>query len=458
MTTVRTLLRGGDVITSRAAGEVLTGTDVLVEDGRIAAIGRDLTAGDAEVVDLTGRVVLPGFVDTHRHTWQSVVRNIASDWSLTEYLAGLHTGLSRHYRAEDTYAGNYLGALEALDAGITTLVDWSHNLFTPEHADAAIQALRDAGLRAVFAHGGGAQQWGAPLPSAVPHPDDARRVRDEHFSSDAGLVTMALALRGPQFTTPEVNLHDFALAKELDLDVTVHVGDGYWGKSGPVRALERDGLLSERTTYVHCCTLGDDELRMIADSGGKASVAPDVEMQMGHGFPATGRLIRAGVRPSFSIDVCSSNGGDMFGTMRSAIGVQRALDNAPAVETGEVIERIGLTCSEVLMFATRDGAVAAGLGERTGSIEVGKAADIVALRGDSLAMLPMNNPIGAVVYNAHPGLVQDVWVDGRRVKEDGRLVGVDVAAVRALAERTRDHVVEAYPEAALGGGWHPELG
>ncbi|MES2171291.1 MAG: amidohydrolase family protein, partial [Actinomycetota bacterium] len=133
----RTLIRKATVITSATAGEVLTDSDILIENGVIAAIGKDLDAGDAEVLDFTGRIVMPGFVDTHRHTWQSVVRDIASDWSLTEYLAGLHTGLSKYYRPEDTYAGNYLGALEALDSGITTLVDWSHNLATPEHADAA---------------------------------------------------------------------------------------------------------------------------------------------------------------------------------------------------------------------------------------------------------------------------------------------------------------------------------
>ena len=138
----RTLLRGGTVITSAKTGEVLPATDILIgADGTIEAIGPDLDAAGADVVDVTGRVVLPGFVDTHRHTWQSVVRNVASDWSLTEYLAGLHSGLSKHFRPEDTYAGNYLGALEALDAGITTLVDWSHNLATPAHADAAVQAL-----------------------------------------------------------------------------------------------------------------------------------------------------------------------------------------------------------------------------------------------------------------------------------------------------------------------------
>lgn len=454
----RTLLRGGTVITSARAGEVLTDTDILIgADGNIEAIGRGLDAGDATVIDVSGRIVHPGFVDTHRHTWQSVVRHVASDWSLTEYLAGLHTGLSKHFRPEDTYVGNYLGALEALDSGITTLVDWSHNLATPAHADAAVQALMETGMRAVFAHGGGAQQWGA-LPSTNNHPaEDARRVRDEYFSSDDQLVTMALALRGPQFVVPEVNTHDFQLAQELDLRVTVHVGDGYWGKSGPIRKLKADGFLSDRITYVHCNTLGDDELDMIAESGGTASVSPDVEMQMGHGFPATGRLLKAGIRPTFSIDVCSSNGGDMYGTMRTAIGMQRALDNAPSVETGEVLERIGLSVTEVIRFATIDGANAAGLGHRTGSLEVGKAADIVVLDNRSLALTPMNNPIGAVVYSAHPGLVRDIFVQGKQVKKDGVLVGVDIDALRKRAEASRDYIVGEMPEAKLDGSWHPEL-
>lgn len=454
----RTLLRGGTVITSAKTGEILADTDILIgTDGTIEAIGPNLSVDDAEVIDVTGRIVLPGFVDTHRHTWQSVVRNVASDWSLTEYLAGLHTGLSKYFRPEDTYAGNYLGALEALDAGITTLVDWSHNLATPAHADAAIQALKDTGMRAVFAHGGGSKQWGAPLPSPNNHPDDARRIRDQYFSDNTGLVTMALALRGPQFTLPEVNAHDFALANDLDLRVTVHVGDGYWGKSGPIRKMHADGQLSDRITYVHCCTLGDDELQMIADSGGTASVAPDVEMQMGHGFPATGRLLKHGIRPTFSIDVCSSNGGDMFGTMRTAIGMQRVLDNAPAVETGETIERIGLSCGDVIQFATIDGAHAAGLDNVTGSLVVGKAADIVILDDRSLAVTPLNNPLGAVVYNSHPGLVRDVFVQGTRVKKDGTLVGVDYDKIKAMAIASRDYIVGEMPEAKLDGSWHPDL-
>ncbi|MET7392814.1 amidohydrolase family protein [Dactylosporangium sp. NPDC005572] len=451
------LLAGGIVVTCAGRHEVLWPGDVLIRDGRIVAIGRDLEVTDAERVDVSGRIVMPGLVDTHRHTWQSVVRNIASDWTLDQYLVGLHMGLSRYFRPEDTYAGNLIGALEALDAGITTLLDWSHNLFTPVHTDAAIDALEEAGLRAVFAHGGGAQQWGGVMPSPVPHPqDDVRRLRAGRFAANDGLVTMGLALRGPQFCTMEVTTQDFLLARELDLRVSVHVGDGHWGKTKPIHKLDAAGLLAPTTTYVHCNTIAEDELKLIADSGGSASIAPDVEMQMGHGWPATGRLLALGIAPSLSVDVCSSIGGDMFTTMRTTLAVQRATDNSAAVEAGEAPERVKLSCEDVLRFATIEGARANGLGHLTGSLEVGKAADIVILSNDTLATTPINNPFGTIVYSAHPGLVRDVLVDGRFVKRDGRLVGVDLPRLRALAEASRDHVIGSLEGAAIGGRWQPE--
>jgi cytosine/adenosine deaminase-related metal-dependent hydrolase len=449
------LLAGGIVVTC-VADEVLWPGDILIRDGRIAAIAPHLEAESARRIDVSGRIVMPGLVDTHRHTWQSIVRNIASDWTLDQYLVGLHIGLSRYFRPEDTYIGNLLGALEALDAGITTLLDWSHNLYTPEHADAAVNALRESRIRAVFAHGGGAEQWGGVMPSPVPHPEDVRRIRSRYFSANDGLVTMALALRGPQFSTVDVTRHDFGLARELDLRVTVHVGDGHWGKIKPIHILNECGLLSDRTTYVHCNTIADDELKLIAGSGGTSSMAPDVEMQMGHGWPATGRLLAAGIAPALSVDVCSSVGGDMFTTMRTALGVQRAFDNSAALDAGEAPARVKLSCADVLRFGTINGAVANGLGDVTGSLEAGKAADIVILAGDSLALTPVNNPFGSIVYAGHPGLVSDVLVAGEFVKRDGKLVGVDLARIAALAESSRDHVVSSLRGAAIGGHWQPE--
>ncbi len=456
----RKLLKGGIVLTLDPEVGDFDRADVLIEGERIAAVGPDLEAGDAELIDASRAIVMPGFVDTHRHTWQAQLRTIACDWTLGQYMTGLHSGLSGHFRPEDTYIGNLLGTAEALDSGITTLLDWSHNLATPEHADAAIEGLREAGARAVFAHGGGAPQWDV-VPNAVPHPDDARRVRAEHFPTDDGLVTMAMALRGPEIATREVTVGDYELARELGLRVTVHVGNGEMAKDRPLAWLHEAGLMGPDVTYVHCNAVGDDELAMIADSGGTASCSPDIELQMGHGWPATGRLLRAGIRPTISIDVCSSNGGHMFGAMRSLIGTQRGFDHAEAGERGEPLDRVPLTCRGVVEFATIDGARACGLDDRVGTLTPGKQADVIVLSTESYGMCPANSPYGAVVYNAHPGVVDTILVAGRVVKRDGELLGPDRERVRRLAFESRDHIFErarevpATVDAAIGGGWMP---
>jgi cytosine/adenosine deaminase-related metal-dependent hydrolase len=450
----RTLLSGGILVTGERDRGVVWPGDLLIEDGKIAAIGPRIEVGEADVVDVSDRLVLPGFVDTHRHLWQSALRNIAADWTLRDYFRGVLAALAPTFRPEDIYAGNLLGALEALDAGVTTLLDWSHNLATPEHADAAIAGLHDANLRAVFAHGGGPQQW-ASLPSDVPHSDDVRRIRKQYFSADTGLVTMAIALRGPQYATVEATREDFAVADELGLRITMHVGEGEFGLGRPIETLARNGLLSDQVTYIHCNVLADDELRMIGDSGGTASVAPDVEMQMGHGWPATGRLLAAGVRPSLSSDIPTSTGINMFATMRTAIGVQRAMDNAPAVQAGSPVVELRVSCRDVLEFATIEGAHACGLDAVTGSLTVGKQADIVVLAASTLGLTPMNNPFGAVVYSGHPGMVEDVLVAGAWRKRHGRLVDTDLRRARELATASRDHVFAACADARIGGDWIP---
>ncbi|MDO9381109.1 MAG: amidohydrolase family protein [Nocardioidaceae bacterium] len=454
----RILVRGGTVLTMDPSIGDLVDADVLVEDGRIVAVAPDLQVTDARVVEAAGKVVLPGFVDTHRHTWQSVIRNIGSDWTLGQYFTGIHFGLSRYYRPQDTYIGNLLGVVEALDSGITTLLDWSHNLETPDHSDAAVQGLLDSGARCVFAHGGGASMWA--VPSSLPHTRDVLRLKEQYFGSDDQLVTMAFAARGPQFAPGETTLADWALARELGTRITVHVGDGEWGRTGPVRWMHEHGLTGPEVTYVHCNTIADDEMQIIADTGGSASVSADIETQMGHGWPATGRLLDAGVRPSLSIDVCTSNGGNMFNAMKTTISTQRALDNAAVTAADEQVG-VRLTCRDVLEFATIEGARATGLDAVTGSLTPGKKADLVVVDTTDLATTPLNNPHGALVYSAHPGLVQTVMVDGRIVKDRGRLVDVDVDRIRRLATETRDHLFEqaarseSIPDARADGTWMP---
>ncbi|HLW95551.1 MAG TPA: amidohydrolase family protein [Solirubrobacteraceae bacterium] len=455
----RTLISGGTVVTVDPLLGEIEGGEVLIEDVAIAAVGRSLGVSDAEVIDATDCLVLPGLIDTHRHTWQALFRNIASDWTLAHYFTGLHGTLSGLYRPKDTYAANLIGTLEALDSGITTLLDWSHNLNTDEHTDAAVDALQESGARVVFGHGGGHRHW-QPV-SALEHPaDDVRRLREGRLSSDDALVTLCLAPRGNQFATMEVTKQDWQLAKELGLRISCHAGDGEWGRNRPVAQLQAAGLLGPSMTFVHCNTLADDELAMMAAAGASASISPDIELQMGHGWPATGRLLEAGIRPSLSIDVCCSNGGHLFGTMRATIGTERGFDNEQARERGEAsVTAMELTCRDVLEFATIEGARACGLQEKVGSLTPGKRADVIVVRADSFGMTPMNNPIGAFVYNGHPGLVDTILVDGTVVKRDGKLLGVDSARVRRAAIEARDDIIARAGGAAgarIGGDWIPE--
>ncbi len=455
----RTLITGGTVITVDPALGDIAGAEVLIEDGEIVAVGPHLGVSDAEVIDASDCLVLPGLIDTHRHTWQALFRNIASDWTLAHYFTGLHGTLSGLYRPQDTYAANLIGTLEALDSGITTLLDWSHNLNTPEHTDAAIDALIESRSRVVFGHGGGHRHW-QPV-SSLPHPaEDVRRVREGRLSSDDARVTLCLAPRGNQFATMEVTQADWRLADELGIRISCHAGDGEWGRHRPIAALAEHGLLGPTMTFVHCNSLADDELAMMADAGASASISPDIELQMGHGWPATGRLLDAGIRPSLSIDVCCSNGGHLFGTMRATIGTERGWDNAQARERGESsVSRMELTCRDVLEFATIEGARACGMDRRIGSLTPGKRADVIVVRADSFGMTPLNNPVGAFVYNAHPGLVDTVLVDGEVVKRGGVLLGVDAARVRRLAIESRDDIMgraDGQAGARIGGDWIPD--
>lgn len=461
----RTVIRCATVLSLDPEIGTLSPGRIHIEDGNITSVegGGEGNRGpaDAQVIDAPHHLAIPGFVDTHRHTWQAVIRGIASDWVHGQYMTGIHNGLSQHFQPEDTYCGNLLGTLEALNSGITTLVDWSHNLATPDHADAAVEALLASGSRAVFAHGGGAPQWRDP-PNAVPHPDDARRVRDAYFSSDDQLVTMAMALRGPQFTTKEVSLADYQLARDLGLRITIHVGDGEWGRSRPIEWCRDNALLGPDVTYVHCNTLANDELAMIAESGGTASVASMLELSMGHGYPATGRLLDVGIRPSLSIDVCTMVGGDMFSVMRATLANERARRHALAAERGEVVDALVPSTTDVLEFATIEGARAAGLDQRTGTLSPGKRADIVLIDTNDPGLFPVNNPVGSIVYAGHPGMVDTVLVAGNAVKRNGQLLSHDLEAIRRRAEASRDALFErarrdpTMANARTGGDWFPD--
>jgi cytosine/adenosine deaminase-related metal-dependent hydrolase len=436
--TGRIVLRGGFVVPMTPGSSPFRG-DVLVEGARIAAVGAVPAEVDAAEVDCRDRIVLPGLVDSHRHLWQSALRGIAADWTLGQYFARMRGVLGERFRPEDIYAGTLLGALEALDAGITTVVDFSHNLNSPEHADAGWQGLADAGGRAVFAHGASnAQALGR---DGTPHSADVGRLRAGVGADDCGLVTLGMAVRGPEFSTIEVAEADWALARGLGLPVTVHVGGGLRGAGGHVAELARRGLLGPDTTFVHCNLLADAELDAIAAAGGRAAVSPEVEANMGHGPAATTRLRGRGIPTGLSADVCTNVGGDLFGAMRTALALARGAAHEAALARGESLDRVPITAAEVLAMATIEGARAIGLDDRIGSLEPGKQADVVVLRSDGPNLAPLSDPVAATVLAAGVREVDAVLVAGRWVKRDGRFVHRDVRAAVDLAARSQEHLL-----------------
>jgi cytosine/adenosine deaminase-related metal-dependent hydrolase len=440
----KVLLRGGQVLTMDPAIGDLSKGDVLIDEGRIAAVEPEITA-DAEVLDVSGQIVIPGFVDTHRHTWEAAIRGCAPNATLDDYFVEVLDTFAPVYRPEDVYASNLAGALECLNAGITTLVDWSHINNSPEHPDAAIRGLQEAGIRAQYAYGSAntslSDYW-FESKLAIPA-DDVERVRSTYFSADSpGLLTMALATRGPGFCLDEVVRAEWETARRLDIPITLHAGMGRLaGRFGMVHRLSELGLLGPDTTYIHCCYFDDQEWQLVADSGGTISIAAQVELQMGHGWPPVVKATSYGLRPSLSIDVVTTVPGDMFTQMRAAFGAERARINAVCWEADSPVPENMPTARQMLQMATVDGARVAGLADHTGSLTPGKQADIVVIDTRALNMAPVLDPVAAVTLCADVSNVDTVLVAGVVQKRAGRLVA-DTERARGLVEASRDHLVE----------------
>ncbi len=380
-------------------------------------------------------IVLPGFVDTHRHTWQTAVRHRNGDSHGPAYFAEMLDTIGPGYEPEDVYIGTLLGAVGAIDAGTTTLFDWAHIQNTPAHADAGIRALTESGIRGVFGHGRSLarpEERGAQRSEG--HSADIRRLSRQYFS-EPSLLTLAMAARGPEATDGEVWRSDLELARELGIRSSMHVGIS---GLGPIhRAVSRmhdAGVLGPDLIFIHANSCSDDEVRYIAECGAGVSIGIQVEMtSQGSGPIPTDRFLAVGVWPSLSGDTETMGSGDMFTQMRLALCEYRlkagtGLTAAGAPET--------LATTDVLRMATLVGAQTLGLGDVTGSITPGKSADIVMIDASSINLAPVSDPVGAIVLAAHPGNVDTVMVAGRVLKRGGQLVGVDVDRLLASAARS----------------------
>jgi len=419
------LIRGGIVVSMDPAIGDLRRGDVLVEGDRIQAVAERIDAPGAEVIDASGCIVLPGLVNAHQHTWQTALRGVAGNWTILEYFHHVHAGLATKFRPEDIHIATLVGALNQMNCGATTLVDWCHNNPTPEHTDRAVDALVESGIRAAFFHGSPKPD---PKPGQkpfweVPHPRSEVKRLLKRLPANNGLVTLGLAILGPHYSTYEVAQQDFRLAREFGLIASMHCAGGEARTPDGWDRLAAEGLLGDNTNIVHGQTLSDEQLAFMVERGVTFSLTPETEMTQGHGFAITGRLRKLGVQPSLGVDLESAISGDLFGVARAALASQRAMDNADSrATTGKLPETSTIHCREALGWITIQGARMLKMDDRIGSLTPGKQADVILIRADDLNMWPVHDPVTSVVMQANTGNVDTVMVAGEFRKLHGKLL------------------------------------
>lgn len=465
----RTLIQHGAILSMDPAIGDLARGDVLLEDERIVEVAVGIDCPEAHMVDATGCIVMPGLVQGHIHSWQTGLRGLGGDWAGSDYFNFFHVNVAPRFRAGDSYIATLLGALSQIDAGVTTMFEWCHNNSTPAHTDASVEGLAESGIRAVFGHGTVKPQ---PLPgerhfSQIPHPlAEIRRLREGRFASGDQLLTLAMCILGPDYSTLEVCRQDFRAAREFGLLSSAHV----WGRAnrlvpGGYRTIAEEGLLGPEHNLVHGNYIGDEELKVIVDSG--ASVTSTAVIELAHHVrePLSGRVARLGGAPSIGIDSEVSASGGMFDVMRGALHAQRLFDNqalARRIETeedeaaatfarrnmsvigtgGSMIEKVSLRTREVLEWATINNARALCLDHKIGSLTPGKQADLLILRRDSMNMLSAQDPVQAAVLYAQNRDVDTVFIAGQPVKRDGRLLYPHLRARQQALEASVRRLLE----------------
>lgn len=407
--------------------------DILVEDDCLADIGESLDPHDAETVDLSGRIVIPGLINAHLHTWQSALRLVGADWTLPQYLHRVHGDIAPRYNPDDIYIGNLAGALSQINCGTTTLGDWCHNNPTPEHTDAAVEALQKSGIRAVFLHGTPNRD------PAAAHPlDEVDRLLDGPVPARE-LLTVGMAISGPQYSTPAVAAADLRAADERGLIVSMHQSGGQPAVAWEdVRAA---GLLGPRTNVVHGAGLTDEWLATLVDLGVTFTTTPENELSQGHCAPITGRLLALGAAPSLGTDTETAVSGEILAAARIALAHQRGLDHEHhRHETGMMSTTPSVSSKQALSWATVEGARALGLDDQVGRLAQGMQADLVVIDARPLNLWPAHDPIAAAVH-ASLANVEAVMIAGRWRKRDHSLVGGDIDDIRGRLLESSDRLL-----------------
>jgi 5-methylthioadenosine/S-adenosylhomocysteine deaminase len=432
----RTLFKGGTIVTMDSNVPNLSTGDVLVDDSRIVAVGVNLHADGAEVIDAAGSIVMPGLVDAHHHMWLGVMRRMMPDVDdLFAYIGVVAETLGAHYRPLDMYLSTKLTAVASLDAGITTIIDACHSSRSPAHTDAALDALDDAGIRAWHMVGAAMDKKA----SAAHLPADLRRLAD-NWNHGNGLVRVGLF--------GQLNLDWWKVARGLDMRIlTEFIGD--LAKLGPEFA--EPGVLGPHNIFNHCTRVPQETWKLLADAGVNVTVNPRSDALFGFDDEsfAYQQAIDHGLTPALGIDLDTAFGSDLFGEMHALFGQQRSAMRYRRFR-GEQNVPTPISVEAVLKAATVNGARAAGLESEIGTLTPGKQADIIMVRTDGVAVFPVTNAIGTIVQAVERSDVDTVMVAGEIRKRAGKLVGVDVAKLTTDVIASRDYLLEA-------SGYRPEL-
>lgn len=412
----------------------VAGGDVHIRDGEIVAVGHGLSAEGAEIIDARNTIVLPGFIDTHWHLWNSLFRGLIFFYGPDLGYFPMKLRLGRHYTPPDMYRGVQMGLAEALFSGITTVHNWAHNIVAPEHADANILAQLDLGVRGRFSYG---YAEGQPADTTMDLVDVARVRRDWFSGDNDGMLSLGVALRGPENMPLEhraVYTREIETARKLSLPITIHVAQhrAVAMKSRSISRLAEDRLLGSDMQLVHAIHATPAEIEAMAAAQTHLSLSPFTEMQAGMGFPQTGEMLAAGVLVSLSIDTVAVTGADMFGTMRSLLDVENGRQQKRALDPRQAVA-----------MATIDGARDLGIADKVGSLTPGKRADLIMVRMDEVntSTLEQANWASLVVRHAQPANIDTVLVDGRVLKRHGRLTAVDPERIRGEAAKSSADLV-----------------
>ncbi|MBV9381088.1 MAG: amidohydrolase family protein [Streptosporangiaceae bacterium] len=448
------VFRNATILTMDDAHHILTGADLLITGERIAAVGPGLQVPDGtSEIDASGGILMPGMIDTHRHMWQTAMRAYGADWTLTQYFVWYYLNWGKKFRPQDIYAGNLLSAIESVEAGVTTTVDWSHGLQTTDHAEAATDALEEVPGRFVLAYGNiqqGSWEW-----STAP---EFRDFYVRRFDGKGDMLGFQIAFDIPGDNPAFPEKATFEVARELGVRVTTHAG--VWGATNDngIRHMYENGFATPGTTYVHAASLSPDSYHIIAATGGSVSVSTESECSAGQGYPPTWKLRNYGIPVSLSQDTSVWWSGDIFSAMRATLNADRVMCHFEAHQDEKTVTNHHLRAEQVVDWATRGGARALGLDSVIGSLEEGKKADVVLIKNDdSPVSFPILHPYGHVVYQAQRGDVHTVVVNGRVVKYEHRLVGIDLAKARQASEQTVEYLKSELGEQAWGEGMNPEI-